>query len=166
VVTYAKLEPEAVEGSPFRDLLFAYLVQSEESQIQAAMIGFSVALGNHPELLNADRDYFNFVAAYVSDVLVPYAERAAALQLAYLSMGGRIKCGRVLEAYAPELRKVQSAVVPDEAAASLILSDRNRSWNFFLALVSATAIVCCRQPKVAKLFGIKKSFFGGWRRAG
>jgi len=78
-----------------------------------------------------------------------------------LSLGGINSTQRTLSGFIPELQKVKSVVIINEEAAEEILGDHNRTMNFCLAITAMTALRCQKSRDVARLFGLKKSLFGG-----
>jgi hypothetical protein len=165
-VESATLDESKFLALPYGKVLEVCAASSEKELINSAMIGVSVALGNHPQKLSSDSDYCDFVSSFVTSVIAPYVERAAALQLAILSFRGRISAGDTLAGFAPELEKVKSVVIMNEEAAEVILGDKNRTTNFLLAVTSMAALLCRKNNQVAELFGLKKSLFGGLKFKG
>ncbi|MCA9229374.1 MAG: hypothetical protein KDA57_01875 [Planctomycetales bacterium] len=162
----AKLDEDKFLALPFGKVIEVYVASPEKELIDSAMISVSVALGNHPQMLSNDKDYFNFVASFVTEIIAAYVERAAAVQLGLLSLGGANSTRNTLSGFVPELEKVKNVVIVNEEAAEEILGDPNRTMNFCLAVTSMTALLCQKNREVAQLFGLKKSLFGGLKFKG
>lgn len=161
-----KQQQEQLFALPYGKTLEIHTRLSESSLMNTAMIGVSAALGNHPHLLNDDRNYFNFVASFVTEGICAYVDKAAGMQLALLSLGGMNTTRDTLALLLRELEKVKRFVIVNEEAAELILADADRSMNFLSAITAMTALRCKQDKRFARLFGLRKTFLGGLKYKG
>jgi hypothetical protein len=123
----ARLDEDTFFAVPYGKAMEIYATRSEKELVDSAMIAVSTALGNDAQMLSKDTAYRTFVASFVTEVIAVYVERAAAAQLALLSIGGINSTGNTLSAFIPELQKVKTAVIVNEEAAKVILGDRERT---------------------------------------
>ena len=164
MTSYETVDEEKLKNAPLRTFLLINLQQTDDNLLNAAMIGISSAFGNHPEMLNEDQDYYKFINDYVNDVLIPYTIKAAATQLALLTLGGNGSMKSAHKSFITEAKKVQDVILPDKELGDVVLLEENRSWHFFISVISIIALLSHENKRIAKLFGIKKSLFCSWKQ--
>ena len=157
------IDSSQVREMRFNDFLFALMTVGADSAWGQTRVAMAVAFGNHPDRLESDQGFAEFVDRYLAEVMIPYAARAS-MQIAIFDVLRSSKTGAVAEAFLTEAEKVMPNIFGDEEAAEAVAQDEVRRWHFFIAVVGLTVIGCHQSKEMAKLFGFRQTLMGKWKR--
>lgn len=150
-------------NEPIAKWIFALVSLDDKLLLEQSKLSFTQAFDMDVNLLNSSSEYREVSSGYMENVLLPYVFKCAGAQIGMLSFGGKRDIASVEHAFAQQLNVVKGVVFPDKYAAEIVLASERNRMSFFLALLSLIAYICKSEPKLASLFGIRKSIFGYWK---
>jgi hypothetical protein len=163
MTNFRTIDEEKLKSSSLRTFLYINLTQSDDSLLNTAMVGLSAVFGNHPDSLNSDNEYYNFVSEYLKKLIIPYTQKAAAQQLALLTFGGHGTMQSAYNCFIKEAMKVKEVIFPNKVLSDIVFEEENRSWHLFMTILTIIALLSHKEKSIAKMYGIKKTFFGDWK---
>lgn len=150
-------------NEPISKWVFTLISLDDKILLEQSMMSFTQAFDMDVDLLELSSEYREVASRYMKHALLPYVSNCAGAQIGMLSFGGKSDIVSVEQAFSQQLLTVKGIVFPDKDAAEIVLASTRNRMTFFLALLNLIAYTCKSEPRLASLFGIRKTIFGSWK---